>query len=299
MSVVRVDAAALLLLLASACGDAAPAGAPPSEPPSAAALTAESETATSSEPPADGSATQECRTSALVLERGDRGPQLCHAVAGSYPPQCGGPRIVGWDWDAVEGEETASGVTWIDAVLIGTWDGERFTVTRPPQPASTMSQPPPVDPAEFAPGCDAPDVVDPSHGRDEVDAVIEPLEAAGVSSIRVSDPATEWDGPFVLTVLVPPGRGEETTALVRRNYRGALCVVERDLPTIDELMALQDEVLAAGHDTPLGPLIGGGPDTDRGVVQVQVLAATDEARAYASRRWGDRVELDPMLRPVD
>jgi hypothetical protein len=43
--------------------------------------------------------------SAMVLESPDHGPQLC-AWAGLTrrgPPQCGGPDIVGWDWESVTG----------------------------------------------------------------------------------------------------------------------------------------------------------------------------------------------------
>jgi len=189
-------------------------------------------TATSSTAPevpatrASGQA-QEYRTMATVLEAGASGPQLCHAVAESYPPQCSGPQIVGWDWEAVEGEESASGVTWVDAVLTGTWDGERFTVTRPVEALSAW----PARPSEEPP------------------------------------------------VRVPPG----------------------DPPSPDELYALQDEVSAAvgDGDTPLGPELGSVPDTEHGVVLVQVIAATPEARAWAQDRWGGRVVLDPMLRPVD
>lgn len=70
---------------------------------------------------------QEYRAATVVLENPEHGSQLCFAVAGSYPPQCGGPDIVNWDWDAVDGEESAGGATWVDAVVTGTWDGERFT----------------------------------------------------------------------------------------------------------------------------------------------------------------------------
>ncbi|HEX6255077.1 MAG TPA: hypothetical protein VFZ70_04640 [Euzebyales bacterium] len=280
----------MALSLVGACGEATPSGAPTDG--SAAATPTQATT---------GGAPQEYRTLATVLEKPDGAPMMCHAVAESYPPQCGGPEIVGWDWDAIGGEESASGVTWVDAVLTGTWDGERLTLTHPAEPASAWPEPPPLDPAELAPGCDEPDVVDPSHGYEEVDAVIEPLERAGVSTIRVSDPAGAWDGPFVLTVVVPPGRAEDITALIRHDYGGPLCVVERDLPSMAELSALQDEVIAAQEDggTPLGPPLGSYPDTERGVVVVQVIAATDEARAWAQQRWGDRVELEGLLQPVD
>lgn len=62
-----------------------------------------------------------------VLQKDDEAPQLClGAVAESYPPQCSGPEITGWDWNAVDGEETASGVTWGAYAVTGTWDGTVF-----------------------------------------------------------------------------------------------------------------------------------------------------------------------------
>ena len=67
-----------------------------------------------------------------VLEL-DGTPMLClGAIAESYPPQCGGTTVIGWDWAAVDGEETASDVTWGTYAVWGDWDGEAFTVTREP-----------------------------------------------------------------------------------------------------------------------------------------------------------------------
>jgi hypothetical protein len=89
-----------------------------------------------------------------VLQVDDDAPQLClGAIAESYPPQCGGPEVVGWDWEAVEGEESASGVTWGAYAVWGDWDGETFTVTREPILAALYD--PMVDP-------DAPDPWNPA-----------------------------------------------------------------------------------------------------------------------------------------
>ena len=64
-----------------------------------------------------------------VLDDGS-GPQLClGGVAESYPPQCGGIPLVGWDWSAVDGQESASGTTWGDFHVVGTYDGKVFTVS--------------------------------------------------------------------------------------------------------------------------------------------------------------------------
>jgi hypothetical protein len=74
---------------------------------------------------------------ATVLQKDGEAPELClGGVAESYPPQCGGPPILGWDWAAVEQAETAAGVTWGVYAITGTWDATAFTVTQPPIPLS-------------------------------------------------------------------------------------------------------------------------------------------------------------------
>ncbi len=84
-------------------------------------------------PPPGAAAEGEVLGIGTVLQRDGAAPSFCLGpVAESYPPQCGGPAIVGWDWDAVDGEESASGVTWGAYAVQGTWDGTRLTVTRPP-----------------------------------------------------------------------------------------------------------------------------------------------------------------------
>ena len=74
---------------------------------------------------------------ATVLQNDGEAPKLClGGVAESYPPLCSGPPIVGWDWASVDHAESASGVTWGDYAVTGTWDAAAFTVTRPPIPLS-------------------------------------------------------------------------------------------------------------------------------------------------------------------
>lgn len=86
----------------------------------------------------------EVRALGTVLDDGS-GPQLCLGpVAASYPPQCAGPPVEGWDWEALEGDETAAGVTWGVYAVWGDWDGETFTVTRDPIMAALYD--PMVDP---------------------------------------------------------------------------------------------------------------------------------------------------------
>jgi hypothetical protein len=97
----------------------------------------------------------ELTATTTVLDRGDEhGVILCLGLIGqSYPPTCAGPAVEGWDWAAIDGEKTATGVTWGDFEVVGTWDGEALTLTQPPtvkddsdevmQPNRTL---PPADP---------------------------------------------------------------------------------------------------------------------------------------------------------
>jgi hypothetical protein len=82
-----------------------------------------------------------------VLQPDGEAAMFClGAVAESYPPQCSGPEITGWDWAAVEGSESASGVTWGTYAVQGTWDGTTLTVTQPPIMLALYDPMPVVDP---------------------------------------------------------------------------------------------------------------------------------------------------------
>jgi hypothetical protein len=84
-------------------------------------------------PPATIPAEGEVIGQGTVLQLDGEPAELClGAVAESYPPQCSGPEIIGWDWESVDGEESASSVTWGTYAVQGTWDGEQLTVTQPP-----------------------------------------------------------------------------------------------------------------------------------------------------------------------
>ena len=72
----------------------------------------------------------EVRGQGTVIQLGDATPQFCLGpVLESYPPQCTGPELIGWDWNAVDGEETSGEATFGTYAISGTWDGTRLTVT--------------------------------------------------------------------------------------------------------------------------------------------------------------------------
>src|SRR5262245_9295944 len=74
-----------------------------------------------------------------VLDDGD-GAELCLGpVAESYPPQCGGPTLIGWNWDDHEDTyEQAGDTRWGQYIVTGEYDLEGQTFT----------------PSEITPGAD-------------------------------------------------------------------------------------------------------------------------------------------------
>ncbi|GAA3742560.1 hypothetical protein GCM10022239_17600 [Leifsonia bigeumensis] len=101
------------------------------------------------QPPSGIAAEGEVIGQGTVLQVDEAAPMFClGGVLESYPPQCDGPEIVGWDWDSVDGAETASRVTWGAYALQGTWDGERFTLTQPAMLLALYDPMPIVDPYE-------------------------------------------------------------------------------------------------------------------------------------------------------
>ncbi len=69
------------------------------------------------------------RNLATVMDTGT--PELCLGpIAESYPPQCGGPALVGWDWaDHQDTFEQQGDVRWGTYLVTGTWDGTSMTAT--------------------------------------------------------------------------------------------------------------------------------------------------------------------------
>ncbi|MDI2097940.1 hypothetical protein [Ruicaihuangia caeni] len=169
-ALVAVGALALALgmtgcLGASAPGGPAADGGTPSGPPATI-------------PAADG----EVMGQGTVLQRDGETAMLClGAVMESYPPQCSGPEIAGWDWSSVEGAESASGVTWGAYAVQGTWDGVTFTSTA--EPIMLALYDPMVEPDPF---------LDPANtgasSDDELAAVQAELDNAELSGLLSSWP---------------------------------------------------------------------------------------------------------------
>jgi hypothetical protein len=120
----RLLAVGALLLTASlltACGsddDGATAVDPAGDPSSSPAMPTEV-------PAAPG--VVDTRGLVTVMDTGT--PELCLGpVAESYPPQCSGPMIDGWDWaQHKQMYDSQDSIRWGQFMVSGTWDGTTFT----------------------------------------------------------------------------------------------------------------------------------------------------------------------------
>lgn len=115
-----------------------------------------------------------------VLQLDGEDAQFCLGpVMESYPPQCSGPVIVGWEWPDDGMYEAANGVTWGTYALTGTWDGVEFTLTQPAIPL-----------ALYDPMAEEPDPRhDPENAGDNSDDLL----------LRIQDDMSSWTDVLVLT----------------------------------------------------------------------------------------------------
>lgn len=278
---VIVSAALLLTLPLAACSteedmravDPDGAGEPSASAPSDAAPT----------PVPDG----EVRTSGLVtvLDPGT-GPEMClGAVAESYPPQCGGPAIEGFEWGDV-GFEEASGVTWGSYALTGTFDGTTFTATDAIPAALYDAMAEPQD-EPLGAACETPATTDTEKTTPE------DMDATLAAASALPGYATAWLTGTTINVAVTEDAAGAESAL-RETWGGQLCVttVER---TDADLNAINAEL-----QTALGAsLLTSGsfqPDT----LDAQVVFDDGSIQDWADATYGEGlVRVSSALNPVE
>lgn len=221
--------------------------------------------------------------STTVLESPDHGPQLClGGVEQSLPPQCGGPDVVGFQWADADGEESANGTTWGEYGLVGTWDGDRFTLTEPPGDPDSVPRPDRWPDPDFSTPCDPPE-----GGWALVDERLMSTEARSAATTYADqqpnlgavwvDQDAAWNGARpddvdagVLTFSFT-GDLHRHEAQLRQRYGGPICVVAA-AHSAAKLQALQ----AAVHDALPGVALTISADGMRGVVEVVVPVVDDE-----------------------
>jgi hypothetical protein len=246
-------------------------------------------------------------TNGFVLDDGN-GPVLCvGGIMESLPPQCDGIPLIGWDWDAVEGEEAAQGASWGSFTVTGTYDGMTFTVTDagPPQPfphSGPVGTPCPEPDGGWASAEASPDLS--MATDDDMLAAMHGAEAepdfSGFWIDYVEEPVGEEvvePGGIIANVAFT-GDVDRHVTEIRQTWGGPLCVVEFER-TYAELRRIQDEFAAEiGDELGLQTTWSSG-DVTRNRVEIGVVVATQEARRAVDERYGEgAVQLIPALRPV-
>jgi hypothetical protein len=226
--------------------------------------------------------------------------QIClGGVLTSYPPQCGGPVLIGFEgWDSLD-HEAASGRTWGDAWVVGTYDGTSLALTGPPtsEPPAGWVAPTP-EPLDFPQLCDDPagDVADAAaNGIDlmtqqsDLQVFVETYDGYVLSYVS--------GGGDVMNVLVS-GDAAQAREDFREVYAGPLCVQTSDLPLQSEIRAAQDALNAVGEDL---DLLSTGSGVS-GLLEVQLVVAGStqvEAVTEVVAPWlePDEVEFSGALEP--
>lgn len=220
--------------------------------------------------------------------------ELCvGAVAESYPPQCGGPRIVGdVDWETL-GPERASGVTWTKGSVwaVGRLDlkagrSGTFTLDRPLSPTPPEGFTPATEPPMTFPQlCDDPFAGGGSKGAGTPEA----QNALAERLATLDGYVGSWvsDGSSMFNVLVTGDAASAHTEL-RKVWKGGLCVEQRDLPTETEIRAAQD---ALGSE--VEGLLSTGGDATQGKLGVQVTVLDPSTKDLILET------VSPWLEPAD
>jgi hypothetical protein len=233
-------------------------------------------------------------------------PALCVGmVLQSYPPQCGGDvRLVGWDWGEVDGETVKGGVTWIDTVhVVGTFADGTFTLARRP----SITRPPEAGPEPTPTADDFPELCeDPLRGAAEsaragVSADTRALSDLGRRLEAMAGYVASWvsDGHAFLNVVVTDDP-ERVHAVARTLWSGRLCVQQRAVATLADMLAAQKALRSLAQQPHQCLSSSPGPD---GRLLVGVTLADPETVAAVHRLvspWlePDDVVITSRLRPL-
>ena len=236
----------------------------------------------------------------MVISSAQRGPRICvGSIADTRPPRCGELPVEPFSWADVEGEQTVSGVTWLDHVrLVGTYDGTTFRLTERPVPSTW--QDPGIPPSGLP--CPAPRggwrVVDPSRARGA------DLDAAAAHASRARDRAGTWTYDIgrrrSVLVLAFTGDLARHERAARERWGGPLCVVRR--PHSFAALARAEERVNAGQtvaDYERGTYRAASVHESENGLVVRVLLDDEATRREIVRRArGVPVRLLPVLRPA-
>lgn len=211
------------------------------------------------------------RHAATVIESGDGGVQMCIGpIAMSYPPQCGGPALVGWDWAEWSGAYAESGgVRWGEFALTGTFDSEALTFT--------------------------PETIEPWRDDRTVADDRSRVPTAGAGATPEQQLAESASSPELTIINVRVvGDLEAGTIELRRIWGGMLCV-SGATRTQSELQEIADDIVA---ETPQG-ILSITADGMVGRVNVEVIHDDGTLQHDVDAEYGTGVVVvTSSLRPA-
>ncbi|WP_353952014.1 hypothetical protein V6K52_00830 [Knoellia sp. S7-12] len=245
--------------------------------------------------------------SGMLMQRTADGPvELCvGGVAESYPPQCGGPTLVGEiDWDTLT-PERASGVTWSNGTVwaIGHFAPQTgklgtFTLTQPLQqkPPAGISLPSPGQ-AGFPQLCEDPYA---DGGSKRVSGPEVDTNALSTLLPTLDGYVGSWvsDGSTLFNVLVT-GDAAAAHREIRTVWKGGLCVEQRDLPTEADITAAQEALSTQSRE--IGLLSTAGDSQGSLDAQATFVDAATRARILEIvRPWlsPDQVRITSAIQPL-
>ncbi len=257
------------------------------------------------EPGTNGSpdSKQKYRGVGLVLGKGGSEPELClGAVSLSLPPQCSGPPIEGWDWEAVSGEESAVGVTSGSYKVTGFYDGERFTLVKAGPPPD-----PPDDANPIQSGCPEPeggwevprpDLISESHRQRAIRVARREPDFSGAWVDYIGEASEFTPDENIILNLAFTADVDSHEVEIRELYGGPLCVTRYE-HTLDRLRHIQNELTGpVGQDLGL-EVLGAGVPEDRNVVELEVIVIDAATQHEIDERYGaTTVTIRPALEPV-
>ena len=222
---------------------------------------------------------------------------------------------MGWDWSAVEGQESASGTTWGDFHVVGTYDGKVFTVSEVGAYAPDGSG---LGATDFTTPCPEPEG---GWTADDFDLADDAAFSAGAEIAQALpgyvalwvDYAGDYtpeeldqrmqEGKPVLqimnVVVTEDAAGAEEA--IRQSWRGPLCMTEREGHTEAELAAIREEAEAfIGEELGLERTWSSEGALGQAAANVGVLVDPGGAgQAALDERYGPgMVKLYPALTPV-
>jgi hypothetical protein len=257
----------------------------------------------------DAGYTGRFKATGMVLEKDGTGPVLClGSILESMPPQCGGPKVVGWSWTKAA-HASQGGVQYGLYDVVGRYDGTTVTLTEPAQEQKGGPTIQTVDP--FVTPCPAPaGGWRPVHLTTATDAafsaatalaqkqpgyamlwidqnVVIDTSAANTSNAGYNDPTK------LILNIATKGDQAAMTRTLRRVWGGSLCVSGAPR-TEAELVVIQDSL------TRTPGLLSSSVNGRSGSVELDLILATTQLQQQFDTRYGvGVVRLYGALQPVD